>query len=154
MSQSGEIIVDSGLTPAEAICSNPAKAVCPKYILNQQCLLTVHYVGFDGALHRGQMVIREDLTTDIHDFFLLAKRIGFPIQKVVPLAHPDYLWDRDKTVLRDNLTHGFNYRTVHDTDRLSNHAYGAAFDVNPMQNPYIRTKKGEQIVWPPLAIQS
>jgi hypothetical protein len=94
--------------------------------------------------------VHQDITTDIHDFFSLAKDIGFPMAKVVPLAHPDYEWDRDKTVLKDNLTYSFNYRTIQGTDRLSDHAHGTAIDVNPMQNPYVRTKGSERIEWPPV----
>ena len=42
----------------------------------------------------------------------------------------------------DNNTYAFNYRNVGGTNRLSNHAYGKAIDINPMQNPY---KKGNYI---------
>jgi peptidoglycan LD-endopeptidase CwlK len=149
------VIVDSNITPEQAIRANPSKGQCPARILRQQCLLTVHYVGFDGQLHRGQIVVHEDATTDIHDFFALAEKLTFPISGVVPLAHPDYTWDRDQTVLRANLTYGFNYRPVHGTGRLSDHSHGLAIDVNPMQNPYIR--HGDKplhwpsVVWSPKA---
>lgn len=143
------MIIDSNLTPAQAIRANPAKDKCPPHILKQQCLLAVHYYGFDGMLHRGQIVVHEDLTTDLHDFFELTQQLRFPIAKVVPLAHPDYEWDKDKTVLQDNLTYGFNYRTVHGTERLSDHALGRAIDVNPMQNPFIR-QSNDQLRWPPI----
>lgn len=145
-----KVIIDSNLTPDQAVKSNPAKGECPKRILNQQALITVHYYGFDGVLHRGQIVVHEDVTTDIHEFFELAESIKFPLAKVVPLAHPDYLWDRDKTVLQDNLTYGFNWRKVPDSDIVSSHAHGLAIDVNPMQNPYIYVRSDNHMVWPPV----
>lgn len=143
------MIIDSNLTPQQAIRANPTKGHCPKRVLNQQCLLTVHYWDFDGQMHRGQIVVHQDATTDIHDFFELAERIHFPFGGVVPLAHPDYLWDKEKTVLRGNLTYGFNWRTVHGTNVLSQHAQGLAIDVNPLQNPYMAAGDGTNIHWPP-----
>ena len=37
-----------------------------------------------------------------------------------------------------NNTSCFNYRVIAGTDKLSNHAYGLAIDINPRINPYIR----------------
>lgn len=144
-----KMFVDSNISPAQAIRANPAQGYCPKHVLSQQCLLTVHYWGFDAQLHRGQIVVHQDVTTDIHDFFELAEHIRFPFAGVVPLAHPDYLWDRDKTVLQGNLTYGFNWRTVHGATVLSRHAQGLAIDVNPLQNPYQAAGDGAHVLWPP-----
>lgn len=142
------MIIDSNITTSEAVRANPEKGSCPPHILRQQCLLTVHYYGFDGEFHRGQIVVHEDVTTDVHDFFALALSMKFPFGGVVPLAHHAYLWDRDKTVLKGNLTYGFNYRTINGTERLSQHAHGRAVDINPLQNPCI-TKHGSEIrSWP------
>lgn len=143
--------IDSNLSPQQAIRPNPAKGYCPKHVLSQQCLLTVHYWGFDGQTHRGQIVVHQDVTTDVHDFFELAERVQFPFAGVVPLAHPDYLWDKDKTVLQGNLTYGFNWRTVFGTTVLSQHARGLAIDVNPLQNPYQAVGNGANAHWPPTA---
>lgn len=140
------MLIDSAISPADAIRANPAKGKCPRHVLNQQCLITVHYWGFDGQMHRGQIVVHQDVSTDIHDFFELAERIRFPFAGVAPLAHPDYLWDKEKTVLKGNLTYGFNWRTVHGTQTLSRHAVGMAMDVNPLQNPYIVAGSG--LHWP------
>ena len=38
-------------------------------------------------------------------------------------------------------TSAFNYRNVFDSDKLSNHSYGRAVDINPLINPYV-TKEG------------
>jgi poly-gamma-glutamate synthesis protein (capsule biosynthesis protein) len=37
-----------------------------------------------------------------------------------------------------NNSSGFNCRRVADSDAWSAHAYGAAVDLNPVQNPYLR----------------
>jgi peptidoglycan L-alanyl-D-glutamate endopeptidase CwlK len=44
----------------------------------------------------------------------------------------------------DNNSSGFNYRFIAGTKRLSNHSFGKAVDINPMNNPYI-TAKGKVI---------
>ncbi len=37
-----------------------------------------------------------------------------------------------------NNTSGFNYRHVPGHNSLSNHAFGRAIDINPVQNPYMQ----------------
>jgi hypothetical protein len=100
-------------------------------------LQSVVYYGFDGLIHRGQIVIHKQLASDLDQFFSLALYLRFPIAKVIPIAHPKYLWDDDKSC-NDNNSSGQNYRLIVGTNRISNHADGRAFDINPMQNPFIR----------------
>ena len=45
----------------------------------------------------------------------------------------------DNQSMAANNTSAFNYRTVSGTNKLSNHSYGRAIDINPLYNPYIRT---------------
>lgn len=141
-------IIDSDITKQQALAQNPNKPKAPKEILDQQELLSVTYFSFDSKLHRGQIVIHRDLSNDIIDLFKLALDIKFPVAKVVPSAHPDYLWDPQKLVIRDNYTHGFTYRFSARTGKLSMHSKGRAIDINPMQNPFIRYQDDEQIIFP------
>ena len=58
----------------------------------------------------------------------------FPIRKMITVevyAHDDGRSERD-----DN-TSGFICRDVRGTDRLSQHSYGLAVDINPLENPYL-----------------
>jgi poly-gamma-glutamate synthesis protein (capsule biosynthesis protein) len=48
----------------------------------------------------------------------------------------DFRGDDDLSMAANN-TSGFNCRRVAGTDSWSAHAYGAAIDVNPVQNPYV-----------------
>ena len=48
----------------------------------------------------------------------------------------DYGGDDEKSMAANN-TSGFNCRTVAGTDRWSQHSFGAAIDLNPVQNPYV-----------------
>jgi poly-gamma-glutamate synthesis protein (capsule biosynthesis protein) len=45
-----------------------------------------------------------------------------------------YGWDDVRSMLGNNSS-GFNYRFIAGTDRPSQHAYGLAFDLNPLWNP-------------------
>ncbi len=131
------VIIDSRMTRAEAI-HRSASPAAPPAVLNRQALVTVHYLGFDGRLHEGQVVIDERLVSDIREVFRIARRSGFPIQSAVPVAA--FGWDDDRSMAANN-TSGFNYRTVPGTRRLSRHAFGFAIDINPRQNPFIRNGK-------------
>jgi poly-gamma-glutamate synthesis protein (capsule biosynthesis protein) len=44
--------------------------------------------------------------------------------------------DNDRSLAANN-TSGFNCRLVAGTPRWSDHAFGAAVDLNPVQNPYV-----------------
>jgi peptidoglycan LD-endopeptidase CwlK len=139
-------IVDSKMTEAETF--DGLDPQCPKEIRDQQKVVAVLYWGFDHKVHRGQIVIDMDLEKDVVEVFELALKQQFPLQSVIPLAHPtfrkDHLWN-DALPMAANNTSGFNFRPATSKKTLSNHAYGRALDINPLQNPYI---KGD-LVLPP-----
>lgn len=129
-----EIIIDSALTPEQAIVQNP-EFPAPQWVLDEQRLLTVQYYSFDDMLHQGQIVVNEQVEEDVEELFGKIKKIKFPIGKVVPAV--SYGFD-DEALGRDNVTSGFNYRTIAKMKRISNHSYGFAIDFNTGINPYIR----------------
>jgi peptidoglycan L-alanyl-D-glutamate endopeptidase CwlK len=140
------LIIDSQLSPHDAIQANPEED-CPEEIFHGLGLMEVHYWGFDGNEHQGQIVVSIHVMPEVDSFFRQAYDLKFPIERVVPLSHPDYRWDGPK-VLRDNVSAGFDYRTIKDTDTLSLHSRGLAFDINPHQNPYIIYRENETKVYP------
>lgn len=128
------IISDSEYTDEQAISRN-LHPDCPQSIVKDQRVLRVIYHSFDGKVHSGQIVIHHKLLSDVEGFFRLAFEIGFPIESVIPISDPRFDWDDDKSMAANN-TSGFNYRKVINTDRLSKHATGQAFDVNTRLNPW------------------
>lgn len=100
-------------------------------------VLTVKYWGFDGRVKSGPLVSNASVASDVRWVFRRLFRAGFPI-KHVDLArkfHPPTPLDYERT--RD-VTASFNCRPVTDGTSLSQHSYGWAIDINPLQNPYIR----------------
>jgi peptidoglycan L-alanyl-D-glutamate endopeptidase CwlK len=98
-------------------------------------IVTVSYYGFDGLLHRGQIIVNTKVSDDIIDIFNVIRETKFPVEKVVPMV--EYNWS-DEQSMRDNNTSSFNYRFLSGAKILSMHASGLAIDINPKQNPYIK----------------
>lgn len=134
MQEYSSIIIDSGMSFEEAVDDLDF----PLEIRKNLTLINVMYVSFDDKIHKGQIVIHKKLSAELKEIFdeILSKR--FPIEKVIPIVK--YNWD-DNASMDDNNSSGFNYRVIDGTDKLSNHSYGIAVDINPKQNPFIAGKK-------------
>lgn len=130
-STSRQIIIDSDYTIEEALMGKDI----PDKIKRNLTLIDVQYYSFDRRLHQGQLVVHRDLSTDLIKIFKKIKEEKFPIAKVIPVVH--YNWDDEKS-MEDNNTSALNYRFIAGTNKLSNHSFGTAIDINPLLNPYIR----------------
>jgi hypothetical protein len=97
-------------------------------------LLTLDYIGFDGRVHTGEMIVHRDVANDVVDVFGKLFRATFPIRRMRLID--DYGGDDDRSMAADN-TSAFNCRPVTGGTSWSEHAYGRAIDVNPIQNPYV-----------------
>jgi hypothetical protein len=126
-----EVIIDSSYSLNEAL----EGIEVPESIRVELALVDVEYFSFDKKLHRGQIVIHKKLVDDIQKIFMLIKENKFPVEKVIPIVK--YNWSDNESML-DNNTSAFNYRLVAGTNRVSNHSYGQAIDINPFQNPHIK----------------
>jgi D-alanyl-D-alanine carboxypeptidase len=93
----------------------------------------VDFVGFDGQTHRGQLIVHQDLTTDVIAIFEQLYRLGYPVEKMQTVDH--YANADDELSMEDNNTSAFNCRTIPGTDEWSPHAYGRAIDINTLLNP-------------------
>lgn len=97
-------------------------------------LCTLAYVGLDGKRYLGQMVVANDAALDVTEIFQELYDGGFPIaqMRLIDAYHAD-----DSASMADNNTSAFCYREIAGTSRLSNHSFGRAVDINPVQNPYL-----------------
>ena len=126
--------IDSAMSREQAIAQNPDMP-CPRHIIERQELVGIDYLGFDRRLHRGQIVIDRELAPDIIELFALMLDRKFPIKSVIPIGDSRFRWDDERSVAANN-TSAFNYRLIAGTDKISNHGYGRAIDINPAVNPY------------------
>jgi hypothetical protein len=106
---------------------------CPVSIQDLR-LLSLDYVGFDGRVHTGEMIVHRDVANDVVDVFRKLFDAKFPIRRMRLVD--DYGGDDDRSMEADN-TSAFNCRPVTGGTSWSEHAYGRAIDVNPVQNPYV-----------------
>lgn len=91
------------------------------------------YNGFDGQIHRGALVVHEDLVPDVIAIFDELLRLGYPVDKMRTVDHyPDA---DDELSMEDNNTSAFNCRRIPGSDDWSLHAYGRAIDINTLINP-------------------
>ncbi len=97
-------------------------------------LLTLSYVGFDGAARRGRMVVHRDVARDVVDVFAGLYDARFPLAR---MRLVDVYGGDDDASMAANNTSAYNCRRVAGQSSWSDHAYGRAIDINPVQNPYV-----------------
>ncbi|HEY5942020.1 MAG TPA: M15 family metallopeptidase [Solirubrobacterales bacterium] len=97
-------------------------------------LLRVDHWGFDGEAHRGRLVVHRDSARPMLRTMRELYRLRFPIRRMRLVDA--YGADDHRSMAADN-TSAFNCRFVSGTSRWSEHAFGHAIDVNPVENPYV-----------------
>jgi len=108
-------------------------AGCP-VALGDLRLLTLTYRGFDGRDHTGRLVANRSAATALVAAFRRLYAARFPIRRMEPVDR--YGGDDYRSIEADN-TSSFNCRPATGSSHWSNHAYGLAIDVNPIENPYL-----------------
>jgi hypothetical protein len=96
--------------------------------------LTVSYWGFDGKRRVGAIVVRATAARPVLSVFRKLYGARFPIRRLRLIEA--YGGSDDASMAADN-TSGFNCRRVSGTRQWSQHAYGLAIDINPVENPYV-----------------
>ena len=100
-------------------------------------LLTVTYWGFDGQSHGGNLVVHQAHADAVCR--CLRQRCShqrFPIQRIQLV---DDFGADDAASMAANNTSAFNCRNIDGRPGVwSEHSYGWAIDINPVQNPWVR----------------
>ena len=107
--------------------------------------IEVSHYGFDGVVHVGELVANEKIAYKLVSVFRDLFSEKYPIEKICLVD--DYNAD-DELSMADNNSSCFNFRTIDNTDQLSNHSLGMAIDINPLYNPYVRYGLGERSILP------
>lgn len=96
--------------------------------------VSLSFVGFDGRARRGALVVHNDAARDVVTAFRALYRARVPIRRMRPIQA--YGGDDFASIEADN-TSAFNCRAATGSSRWSEHAYGRAIDINPIENPYV-----------------
>jgi hypothetical protein len=98
-------------------------------------LLRLTYYGFDRESHMGKLVVHRRWAHEIVRVFRRIYRARFPIRRMRLVDH--YGADDRRSMAADN-TSAFNCRwRAGVCCRWSQHAYGRAIDINPVENPFV-----------------
>jgi hypothetical protein len=141
---------ESGLPPYVAVIK-PVSAERLGSSWHQGCpvgagqlrLVSLNFLGFDGAVHRGELVVNADRATETAYAFAGLYFARFPIERMETVEKYD---SDDDASMAANNTSAFNCRAITGGTAWSNHSYGRAIDINTVQNPYI---SGSGTVYPP-----
>jgi hypothetical protein len=113
-------------------------------------LVTFRYIDFAGVSHDdGEIVVMDAVALRVQRIFETLYERRFPVSKARLLNAYD---GDDEASMADNNTSSFNDRPVTGGSRPSLHAYGAAIDLNPVQNPFIRRAGTGLSVEPPAGL--
>jgi len=103
--------------------------------LDRLRLLTVSRWGFDGRVHRGRLVVNRDAAAAMLGTMRRLFVLRYPIRQMRLVDA--YGGDDHRSMDADN-TSAFNCRFVAGSGGTwSEHAYGRAIDLNPLENPYV-----------------
>ncbi len=123
------------LTPAQRDAMTPSawRPGCPVHLRDLR-RVTVSYWGFGGRPRRGAIVVHQDVARDVVQIFRSLYRSRIAIRKMKPIER--FGGNDFRSIEADN-TSAFNCRFVDGTRRWSQHAYGRAIDINPLENPFV-----------------
>jgi D-alanyl-D-alanine carboxypeptidase-like protein len=98
-------------------------------------LVRLRYWGFDREAHIGRLVVHRDVADKIVRVFRRLYGVSYPIRR---MRLVDVYGADDRTSMAHDNTSAFNCRYRAGSPGVwSQHAYGRAIDVNPVENPYV-----------------
>jgi poly-gamma-glutamate synthesis protein (capsule biosynthesis protein) len=96
--------------------------------------LTVPYIDMAGQEQRGALVVHADVADAVLRVFASLREAGYPVRSMRLVD--DFGADDGASMAADN-TSAFNCRLRTGGTEWSEHAYGRAIDLNPVENPYV-----------------
>ena len=98
-------------------------------------LIVFHY-DYDGRIRKGELVCNKTIAKDLLYVFRALFSMAYPINSIRLVDDFDA---SDEASMQANNTSCFNYRKKTGMRSLSKHALGLAVDINPFENPYVRS---------------
>ena len=109
------------------------RAGCPLAVTDLRLLRLSHW-DVDGRLRSGELVVRASQAAAVVEVFRQLHAARFPVERMVTVEQ--YGAD-DGASMAANNTSAYNCRPTTGGTGFSEHAYGTALDINPVQNPYV-----------------
>ena len=107
---------------------------CPVPIRDLR-LVSLRFWGFDRVVHHGRLVVHRRYAGEMVRVFRRLFRVRFPLRRIRLVDR--YGGDDLRSMKADN-TSAFNCRWRAGSPGVwSQHAYGRAIDLNPVENPYV-----------------
>ncbi|GAA3149523.1 hypothetical protein JOF29_006789 [Kribbella aluminosa] len=134
-----KIVIRAALNPkvyavSAAMVPNTYRAGCPVKPSALR-LLQLSYWGFDGRVHRGELILRDAAVAKMITVWTSTFAAKFPIRQ---MRRVDAFGGNDVRSMAADNTSAFNCRRVTgDPYSLSPHSYGWAIDINTVENPYL-----------------
>jgi poly-gamma-glutamate synthesis protein (capsule biosynthesis protein) len=107
---------------------------CPVGLGDLRLLELRHWTMGDRDVHRGELVVHQGEAGEVVRAMRSLYDDRYPIRRMKLIDA--YGGDDHRSMNADN-TSAFNCRFVAGTSRWSQHAYGRAIDLNPVENPYV-----------------
>ena len=125
----------AALTAAERRAMTPSawRSGCPVALADLRAVRAT-FAGFDGRAHEGVLVVNRDVAARVLGILRRLYALRYPIRRMEPIER--FGGSDFRSIEADN-TSAFNCRFVDGTRRWSEHAYGRAIDLNPIENPSI-----------------
>ena len=98
-------------------------------------LVEISYRDLAGGARSGELVVHADVAAAVVSVFRSLYDASFPVALVDTV---DRYGSDDDQVMAANVTSAYNCRFTTGGTTFSEHAYGRAIDLNPVQNPYVR----------------
>lgn len=103
--------------------------------LRELRLVRLRYWGFDRQPHMGRLVVHADVARRVAGIFGRLYELSYPIRR---MRLVDAYGADDRTSMEHDNTSAFNCRwRAGQPGVWSQHAFGRAIDVNPVENPYV-----------------
>jgi hypothetical protein len=123
-----------GAATRERMVGSSWRSGCPVPLRDLR-YLRLNHRDFDGRVRRGELVVHEDHAARILRALERVWQARFPIARMRLVD--DYGAD-DRRSMAANNTSAFNCRSVVGRPGVwSQHSYGWAIDINPVQNPFV-----------------
>ena len=106
---------------------------CPVAMADLRLVTVTHWT-FAGRAAQGRLVVNRDAAGAIVVVLRRLFAAHYPIQRMRPVEA--YGADDERSMAANN-TSAFNCRRVSGSSTWSQHAYGRAIDINPLQNPEV-----------------